>query len=164
MTPIHRAVAEQHWHVPTTGDYPAGRSRNAANLTTQKTRPPKKSSKKRGSQAEKWGCTACRGANQRAEPNIQGKGEACGVGRRTLAARSLGAPCMCTMLGRGAAQSSRLRSWGSGRVGQGPSGGRIQGRELADRRRAGQPLSLGPHGHSQPSIYYAHERMRRPLD
>eukprot|EP00955_Chlamydomonas_euryale_P114374 366273-Chlamydomonas_euryale.AAC.14 len=53
----------------TPGDYPAGRSRNAANLTTQKTRPPYKSSKRQGSRAEKWGCTACRGSNQRAEPN-----------------------------------------------------------------------------------------------
>eukprot|EP00955_Chlamydomonas_euryale_P062355 358361-Chlamydomonas_euryale.AAC.2 len=32
-----------------------------------------KISKMRGSQAEKWGCTACRGSNQRVEPNIQGR-------------------------------------------------------------------------------------------
>eukprot|EP00955_Chlamydomonas_euryale_P031386 329729-Chlamydomonas_euryale.AAC.1 len=37
------------------------------------------------------------------------KGKACGVGRRKLAARSLGAHGMCTMSGRGACQSSWLR-------------------------------------------------------
>eukprot|EP00955_Chlamydomonas_euryale_P039530 351442-Chlamydomonas_euryale.AAC.10 len=45
----------------------------------------------RGSQAEKWGCTAYRGSNQRAELNIEGMGQACGVGRRKVAAHSLGA-------------------------------------------------------------------------
>eukprot|EP00955_Chlamydomonas_euryale_P028725 303105-Chlamydomonas_euryale.AAC.1 len=43
------------------------------------------------------------------EPNIQGMGEACGVGQRTVAARSLGAHGMYTMSDRGAAQSSRVR-------------------------------------------------------
>eukprot|EP00955_Chlamydomonas_euryale_P080087 363377-Chlamydomonas_euryale.AAC.8 len=39
---------------------------------------------------------------------IQGKGEACGVRRRKVAARSLGAHSMCTTSGRGVAQSIRL--------------------------------------------------------
>eukprot|EP00955_Chlamydomonas_euryale_P011801 126769-Chlamydomonas_euryale.AAC.1 len=39
------------------------------------------------------------------------KGEARGVGLRTVATRSLGAHGMCTMSGKGAAQSSRIRKF-----------------------------------------------------
>eukprot|EP00955_Chlamydomonas_euryale_P056988 356623-Chlamydomonas_euryale.AAC.10 len=79
-------------------------------VTTHGTKPraPQQSSKKRGSGAEKWGCTACRGFNQQAKPNIQGKGKACGVGRCKVAARSVGAHVMCTTSGRRVAQSNRL--------------------------------------------------------
>eukprot|EP00955_Chlamydomonas_euryale_P040433 351692-Chlamydomonas_euryale.AAC.1 len=108
------------------------------------------------------------------------KGEACGVGRRTVAACSLGAHGMCTLSDRGAAQSSRLKQMpGASKQravahqsnkapvdAEGWDKAHLVAKAKCGNRptaaRAGQPLSLGPHGHSQPSIDYAHERMRRP--
>eukprot|EP00955_Chlamydomonas_euryale_P053718 355590-Chlamydomonas_euryale.AAC.1 len=93
------------------------------------------------------------------------KGEACGVGRRTVGASSLGAHGMCTMSGRDAAQLSWLRQvLGASKQhaeahqstkapldAEGWDKAHLVAKAKCGNRptaaRAGQPLSLGPHGH-----------------